>query len=334
MLQLAGTPLDGATQPVSTAQGVSLPLTCARRTALTAAVRGLYSSVLPADAPAVSCEAAARFVEYLLLQTRGYSHSLESIMAHHGARPTAGEGNSHSASALAAALVQRDVQSGERMACGSARAPATANSSDTPASPASVDTEVAGTDAFAASALADSVSTAGRIDRSSESDFGAPQCVEWQTSCNGRVVHCDAPAGAAPWGPACAQLWRVRFASQCEHHMLPFYGNVHVCLRGSRDAAAALTPELVRDVVDMYSCRLQVQERITHQVADALAQLVGDAELVVVCDSAHMCMVARGVEKHASSTMTIARRGSQVRAAADGGDLLHLLQVSLRELPS
>lgn len=66
---------------------------------------------------------------------------------------------------------------------------------------------------------------------------------------------------------------------------------------------------MLAHIVDMYSKRLQVQERLTHQVADAVAATLGAQAVLVVVESAHMCMVARGVEKHASTTLTTAARG-------------------------
>lgn len=117
----------------------------------------------------------------------------------------------------------------------------------------------------------------------------------------------------------------VPFHSQCEHHMLPFYGHVHVALIAPEGdsafntaAAAAATCESIEAVVAMYTRRLQVQERITQQVADAVAQLHGVPDgdestarggVLVVVDAAHMCMVARGVENHAGATTSVASRG-------------------------
>lgn len=106
-------------------------------------------------------------------------------------------------------------------------------------------------------------------------------------------------------------MWRAQFVSQCEHHLLPFYGAIYIVVHGdARSSGAALTPAMVQDLVDLYARRLQIQERITHQVVDAVAALCGAGDnLMVVCDSAHMCMVARGVEKHGSSSVTSAARG-------------------------
>mmetsp|Transcript_36718 Transcript_36718/g.92802 ORF Transcript_36718/g.92802 Transcript_36718/m.92802 type:complete len:515 (+) Transcript_36718:156-1700(+) len=118
---------------------------------------------------------------------------------------------------------------------------------------------------------------------------------------------------------------RVPFASQCEHHLLPFYGHATVVLLPAA-AEGAGAPGALAGLPDMhhtvrtYAKRLQIQERLTSELADAL---LGDAEggaglagLLVVCDAAHMCMVARGVEKAASGTTTYAVRGLLASDAA------------------
>lgn len=108
---------------------------------------------------------------------------------------------------------------------------------------------------------------------------------------------------------ASAQVWSVKFATQCEHHMLPFYGVMHFALQRGCSVAPELTAACVCELVALYSCRLQVQERLAQQVADALHVATGGADVVLVCSAAHMCMVARGVERHAAETLSTAARG-------------------------
>ena len=103
----------------------------------------------------------------------------------------------------------------------------------------------------------------------------------------------------------------LRFSSQCEHHMLPFHGTARVALV---DARHRTDEAVIRQAVEMFSWRLQIQERLTQQIADAVQHVAESAGVMVVCEAAHMCMVARGVEKHASSTITLATRG---QAATD-----------------
>jgi GTP cyclohydrolase I len=113
----------------------------------------------------------------------------------------------------------------------------------------------------------------------------------------------------------------VTFMSQCEHHMLPFHGTVHItytlprCSQGcshstqQQQQRGALSEAEAAQLVRCFTQRLQVQERITHQVAEAVQQLLQPAGVMVVISAAHMCMVARGVENHAGSTSTRAAFG-------------------------
>ena len=98
----------------------------------------------------------------------------------------------------------------------------------------------------------------------------------------------------------------VEFHSLCEHHMLPFFGRVHVAYQpGSRIIGLSKIPRLV----DLYARRLQVQERLTEQVADALMRLLEPKGVLVVAEARHLCMAMRGVGKQHSETATRALRG-------------------------
>ena len=142
-------------------------------------------------------------------------------------------------------------------------------------------------------------------------------------------------AAAAAGGAAGISTAVLRFASQCEHHLLPFYGTLRLAYTtpagsggSSGESAAALA-----HIVEMFSKRLQVQERLTQQVADAAAAVLGAEAVLVVCESAHMCMVARGVEKHASTTLTTAARGAWATDAAARALPLQLLLAQQRHQP-
>lgn len=104
------------------------------------------------------------------------------------------------------------------------------------------------------------------------------------------------------------EVLSVPFTSQCEHHLLPFYGNMKVAFSG-RCSRTDFEARLQKAVL-MYSQRLQVQERLTQQVADCVVGVLGGGSLLLLCESMHMCMVARGVEEHASATVTTAVRGA------------------------
>lgn len=98
----------------------------------------------------------------------------------------------------------------------------------------------------------------------------------------------------------------IEFASLCEHHMLPFYGHAHVAY--IPDGKVIGLSKIPR-VVDMFARRLQVQERMTHQIADFLQQVLNPCGVAVVLEGVHMCAMIRGVKKMDSSMTTSAMLG-------------------------
>ena len=96
--------------------------------------------------------------------------------------------------------------------------------------------------------------------------------------------------------------------SLCEHHLVPFFGRAHVAYIPSTDGRVTGLSKLAR-LVDGYSQRPQVQERLTTQIADAVENSLGPRGVLVVIEAEHMCMAMRGVRKPGSSTVTSAVRG-------------------------
>ena len=115
----------------------------------------------------------------------------------------------------------------------------------------------------------------------------------------------------------------VEFHSLCEHHLLPFFGRVHVAyLPGEKIIGLSKIPRLV----DLYARRLQVQERITEQVADALVQVLRPRGVLVVAEARHLCMAMRGVEKQHSETATRALRGIYAHDAMARQEALSMIK--------
>ncbi len=99
----------------------------------------------------------------------------------------------------------------------------------------------------------------------------------------------------------------IELYSHCEHHMAPFFGVAHVAYIPSKRIVGL--SKLAR-VVDIYSQRLQVQERLTNQIADAIQEGLDPIGVGVVIEAKHFCMCSRGVNKQGSTTITSALRGA------------------------
>ncbi len=98
----------------------------------------------------------------------------------------------------------------------------------------------------------------------------------------------------------------IVFYSMCEHHMMPFYGKAHVAY--IPDGKVVGLSKLAR-TVEIYAKRLQIQERMTGQIADAIMKYLTPKGAMVVLEAEHMCMTMRGVRKPGSKTVSIAVRG-------------------------
>ncbi len=114
----------------------------------------------------------------------------------------------------------------------------------------------------------------------------------------------------------------IVFHSMCEHHMLPFYGRAHVAYLP--DGRVAGLSKLAR-TVEIYAKRLQIQERMTGQIADALMEHLQPKGVMVVLEAEHMCMTMRGIKKPGSRTVSVAARGVFQDNAALQEQFFHML---------
>jgi GTP cyclohydrolase I len=99
----------------------------------------------------------------------------------------------------------------------------------------------------------------------------------------------------------------IEFFSLCEHHMLPFFGRMHVAYL-PQDEVIGLSK--IPRIVDVFARRLQIQERLTQQVAETIQDLVKPRGVGVICEARHFCMMMRGVEKQHSGAITSAMLGA------------------------
>lgn len=114
----------------------------------------------------------------------------------------------------------------------------------------------------------------------------------------------------------------IDFYSLCEHHMLPFYGKVHVAyIPDGKIIGLSKIPR----IVEVFSRRLQVQERMTRQIADTLEDYLQPRGVAVVSEAFHMCMMMRGVEKQNSSATTSAVHGDFKEDARTRAEFLNLI---------
>ncbi|MBW7457523.1 GTP cyclohydrolase I FolE [Paenibacillus sepulcri] len=117
----------------------------------------------------------------------------------------------------------------------------------------------------------------------------------------------------------------IVYYSQCEHHMAPFFGKAHIGYIPSGKIAGL--SKLAR-LVDAVTRRLQVQERITSQIANIMEEVLQPHGVMVVVEGEHLCMCARGVKKTGSNTVTSAVRGEFRTSAALRSEFLSLLKQS------
>src|SRR5438128_2209610 len=173
----------------------------------------------------------------------------------------------------------------------------------------------------------------------------ASQAITASTANSGSVCNQARMASAAPWeirncaasAPHATRNGDALYAerhenlvcvrdievySLCEHHLLPFFGRAHVAyLPNGRLVGLSKIPR----VIEVFARRLQVQERLTDQVADALMEVLDPRGVGVVIEAYHLCMMMRGVEKQNSKTVTSALRGALLQDAKTRDEFLRLV---------
>ena len=116
----------------------------------------------------------------------------------------------------------------------------------------------------------------------------------------------------------------IVFYSTCEHHMMPFYGRAHIAY--IPDGKVVGLSKLAR-TVEVYAKRLQIQEQMTGQIADAIIEYLKPKGVMVAVEAEHMCMTMRGIKKPGSRTVTLASRGIFDEDAALKEQFFHLLKL-------
>lgn len=114
----------------------------------------------------------------------------------------------------------------------------------------------------------------------------------------------------------------IELYSMCEHHMIPFYGKAHVAYIPNKHITGL---SKIAHVVEAYSRRLQVQERLTMQIRDCIQDTLDPLGVAVVIEASHMCMQMRGVQKQNSVTTTSAFTGSFLRDTKTREEFIHLI---------
>lgn len=117
----------------------------------------------------------------------------------------------------------------------------------------------------------------------------------------------------------------IPFYSMCEHHFLPFYGIVHIGYIPNANGWVVGVSKLAR-VVEIYSRRLQLQERMTKQIADIIMESLKPDGVAVVIQAEHLCMTMRGIKKPGSNVVTSAMRGIFEKRSVTRAEFLSLVQ--------
>ena len=149
----------------------------------------------------------------------------------------------------------------------------------------------------------------------------------WEFFSKGYTANIDDIVNGAIFEEECSEMVIVRdieFFSMCEHHMIPFFGRCHVgYLPNNKIIGLSKIPR----IVDAFSQRLQVQERLTSQVAETLMDILNPIGVGVVMEGRHLCMQMRGVEKQNSFATTSAMLGQFRESAETRAEFLSIIRM-------
>lgn len=118
----------------------------------------------------------------------------------------------------------------------------------------------------------------------------------------------------------------IKFWSHCEHHIVPFFGVAHIAYIPNRTKRVVGLSKIVR-LVDVFARRLQIQERLTTQIADALDECLQPYGIAVIIQAEHMCMTMRGINRPGATTITSHMRGIFKEEEKARNELLQLLKL-------
>ena len=164
-------------------------------------------------------------------------------------------------------------------------------------------------------------------DPSREGLLKTPQRVakSWEYFSEGYRADVNNIINEAVFHEDCSEMVVVRdieFFSMCEHHMIPFFGRAHV---GYLPKGKVIGLSKIPRIVDMFSRRLQLQERLTSQVANTLEEVLKPIGVAVVMEGRHLCMQMRGVEKQNSYASTSAMLGQFRKSAETRAEFLSII---------
>ena len=148
----------------------------------------------------------------------------------------------------------------------------------------------------------------------------------WTYFSQGYSSNLDEVINGAIFNEECSDMVVVKdieFYSMCEHHMIPFFGRAHV---GYLPSGKVIGLSKIPRIVDMYARRLQVQERLTHQVANTLDKVLDPVGVAVVMEGRHLCMQMRGVAKQNSLASTSAMLGQFRKSTETRAEFLSIIQ--------